>query len=256
LVEKVRACSIDAVQLALDPICDRHWDEAGTAELLRSAGIRVISGMMGTVGEDYSTLESIARTGGIRPDATWQENLSRSRSIAKVADRFGLKLVTFHAGFLPHDRGNPERSKMLARLREIADIFGGSGVHVAFETGQESAHTLLDVMHELNHPNTGVNFDPANMILYGMGEPVSALRDLAPLVRQIHIKDATPTSTPGTWGSEVPAGTGSVNWGAFFDVVRSSVPDVNMAIEREAGDARVADIQSARSLVHRILSAR
>ena len=256
LVEKVSACSVDAVQLALDPICDRQWDEAGTAELLRGAGIRVISGMMGTVGEDYSTLESIARTGGIRPDATWPENLSRSRNIAKIAERLGLKLVTFHAGFLPHDRGDAERATMLSRLREIADIFGASGVQVAFETGQESAHTLLEVMQELDHRNTGINFDPANMILYGMGEPVSSLRELAAYVRQIHIKDAIPTDVPGQWGSEVPVGAGAVNWGAFFDAVRSYVPEVNMSIEREAGDARVADIQAARSLVERILSAR
>ena len=56
---------------------------------------------------------------------------------------------------------------------------------------------------ELNHPNIGVNFDPANMILYDKGDPVKALHVLAPWMRQVHIKDAKRTKIPGTWGEEV-----------------------------------------------------
>jgi sugar phosphate isomerase/epimerase len=95
----------------------------------------------------------------------------------------------------------------------------------------------------------GVNFDPANMILYGMGDPVAAIRTLAPHVVQVHVKDAVPTAVPGTWGREVVSGTGAVDWTAFLAAVRALPRVVDLVIEREAGPTREADIQSAVALL-------
>ena len=94
-----------------------------------------------------------------------------------------------------------------------------------------------------------MNFDPANMILYAMGDPVEAVKKLAPHIMQIHIKDAVPAETPGSWGSEVPAGTGAVDWDAFFVAVESVPRQVDAIIEREAGDARIEDVRTAIELV-------
>jgi sugar phosphate isomerase/epimerase len=138
---------------------------------------------------------------------------------------------------------------LLRRLRQVVDVFADQGVHLAFETGQETADTLLHALAELDRPRAGVNFDPANMLLYGMGDPIAALGLLAPHVRQIHIKDARRTKTPGTWGEEVPAGTGEVNWKQFFAVVAERELSVDLMIEREAGNDRVGDIVTARKLV-------
>jgi sugar phosphate isomerase/epimerase len=138
---------------------------------------------------------------------------------------------------------------MVARLREVADLFAARGVRVAFETGQEAADTLLGALEEIAHPNVGVNFDPANMILYGMGDPVAALRALAAHVRQVHVKDAVSTDVPGTWGREVVAGTGAVDWKAFLAEVRRLPRAVDLVIEREAGPTREADIRAAAALV-------
>ena len=112
------------------------------------------------------------------------------------------------------------------------------------------------MLAELDRPDhAGVNFDPANMILYGMGDPVEALRALLPHVLQVHVKDATPTAEPGTWGAEVPAGTGAVDWPAFFAVLSGAGRPIDLMIEREAGGTRVADIATARELVQRHLKA-
>ena len=251
LVAKVRATGLSAVQLHLDPLRTGEWPERPALDALEEAGIAVLSGMMTTRGEDYSTLETIARTGGLRPDSTWPENREAAARTAALAQRMGLRLVTLHAGFLPHDAADPERARLLERLRTVADLFSAAGVTLGLETGQESAHTLLEVLRDLDHPGVAVNFDPANMILYGMGDPIAALRDLAPHIAQVHIKDATPTRTPGTWGTEVPAGTGAVNWSAFFRVLGESLPRVDLLIEREAGESRVSDIAAARALVGR-----
>lgn len=249
LVEKLEAVGVDSVQLHLDPLRSGAWSEAATVAAFARAEIEIRSGMMGMQDEDYSTLESIRRSGGVRPDATWAANLAAARDNAKLAHRLGLPLVTFHAGFLPHDRSDRERAVLLGRLGEFADIFAAEGVRVGFETGQEGAATLLEVLADLKRPTVGVNFDPANMILYGMGDPLAALRELAAHVLQVHIKDATATRVAGTWGEEVRAGTGQVDWRAFFAVLSEANVDVDWMIEREAGEQRVEDMRAARELL-------
>lgn len=247
LVERVRATGLTAIQLALTPIAEQQpgWDERETIDALKSAGITVLSGMLATIGEDYSTLDTIRETGGVRPDKHWAANLARATKVADLAHRMGLKLVTFHAGFLPHDRKDPLYPVMIDRLRQIGDAFASRGVAVAFETGQEAAPTLVEVMRELDTGSMGVNFDPANMILYGMGDPIESLKLLAPWVKQVHVKDAIPTKTPGTWGNEVAVGTGAVDWKAFFAFIKQSLPTVDAVMEREAGEKRIDDIKTA-----------
>ena len=251
LVQKLRATGISRVQLALDPLraAPKIWGD--TEKIFREHGITFVSGMVGCLGEDYSTLDSIRLTGGIAPDATWDQNIKNISACAAVAKKLGLKLVTFHAGFLPPDESHPTFAKMLQRLDVVADIFMVQNILLGLETGQETAPELARLLHQLNHPNIGVNFDPANMILYDKGDPVKALHVLAPWIRQVHIKDARRTQVPGTWGQEVPVGTGEVDWRGFFSTFKHVVFNVNLAIEREYGTNRIADIRTARELMER-----
>ncbi len=254
LASRVRDCGLRCVQLHLDPIRHGDWSFDATVGALAGAGVEVFSGMMSCAGEDYSTLNTIRLTGGLRPDATWQDNMDAAFANATVARRLGLSLVTMHAGFLPHDPADPLRSVLIGRLRTIADIFGSQGLRLGLETGQESPETLLDVLHELSHPGVGVNFDPANIILYGMGDPIAALRALRDHVLQVHVKDAVAAGAPGEWGTEVPVGTGGVAWDEFFAVLETCRPHgkpANIVIEREAGDQRVEDVRIAAELVRR-----
>jgi len=249
LVAKLKATGIRRVQLALDPLraSPGVWGE--TASLFQDSGIVIGSGMFGCVGEDYSTLETIRLTGGIAPDSTWQQNLQNIRATAELAKKLSLSLVTFHAGFLPHEESDPDFSKMLQRLREVAEVFQAKDIRLGLETGQETAPVLFQLLESLDRPNVGVNFDPANMLLYDKGDPVSAVEVLGPWIRQAHIKDANRTKVPGTWGEEVPAGTGEVNWTAFFRALKQFDFSGDFVIEREAGSQRVADIRTAKAMV-------
>jgi len=252
LADKVRETGLGCVQLALDPLRTGAWSLEATVRTLERAGIGILSGMMAMHGEDYTTLESIRRTGGLRPEAHFEANLAAARENARLARRLGLRLVTFHAGFLPDDPADPEGAVLLARVGEVARTFAAEGVRVGLETGQETAGCLarvLDELARLGHEDIGVNFDPANMILYGKGDPVEALRALGPRVVQIHVKDALPTATPGTWGTEVPVDEGAVDWAAFFRTVRAAVPPCDLAVERESGEDRVGDVWRARVFV-------
>src|SRR5262249_2755276 len=152
------------------------------------------------------------------------------------AAKLSLRLVTFHAGFLPHDQADPAFVKLLGRIRRVAELFAAKGIDLAFETGQETAEILRAFLETLGLRNGGVNFDPANMILYDKGNPIDALQTLAPWLKQCHIKDANKTKVPGTWGEEVVVGTGQVDWVGFFRALHDHRYSGYLAIEREAGN--------------------
>jgi L-ribulose-5-phosphate 3-epimerase len=252
LVEKLKQIGIPRVQLALDPIREKPEMWSAVGEALRSGGFQIVSGMIGFIGEDYTTMETIHATGGVAPDETWAENWENVPKAAEIASRLGIPLVTFHAGFLPPDSADPEYEKMRHRLDLIADVFAAKNIDVAFETGQETAPVLNEFLRKLGRKNVGVNFDPANIVLYDNGNPIEALRDLGPWLKQIHIKDGTRTKTPGTWGEEVVAGTGEVPWREFFVTLRELNFDGWCCIEREAGSSRVEDIRAAKALVEKL----
>ena len=251
LVQKLLATGIRRIQLALDPLRESPGVWGQTVAHCRQQGVSIVSGMFGCVGEDYTTLDTIRRTGGIAPDKTWHQNWDNIRVTAALAAELKLKLVTFHAGFVPHDEKAPGFAKMLKRLTEAADAFGAAKITLGLETGQETAEHLNKLLTRLQHPAVGVNFDPANMILYDKGDPIAALRVLGPWLRQVHIKDARRTKVPGTWGDEVTVGTGEVDWPKFFATLRELKYAGDFVIEREAGSQRVADIRAANEVVRR-----
>ncbi len=246
LVDQLRTIGIPRVQIALDPIREQPSIWGPTADLCARENITIVSGMFGTIGEDYSTLDSIRQSGGIVPDQHWPQNWKNIQQSAAIAKSMGLRFVAFHAGFLPHDEQDPAMPKLRERLARIADFFGNLDIAIGFETGQEAAATLRTFLEKLARRNVGVNFDPANMILYDKGDPILALRTLGPWLKQCHIKDAIRTQVPGTWGQEVVVGTGQVNWRAFLDTLEEQQFHGELCIEREAGNQRVADIIAAR----------
>jgi sugar phosphate isomerase/epimerase len=249
LVSKVQAAGLDAVQLALGPVRAGTWTLDETHRRLRDADIHVCSGMLEMEGEDYSTLASIRATGGLRPTRHWETNRRAAAETARLARRLDLDLVSFHAGFLPEDPSDPERAVLLERLRTVVQAFDEEGVRVALETGQETAETLLAVLDELDEPTLGVNFDPANMLLYGTGDPLAALDLLKPRIFQVHVKDARVAGAPGIWGAEVPVGRGQVPWSGVLTALAAGRVRADLLIEREAGGDRVGDVRTARDHV-------
>jgi sugar phosphate isomerase/epimerase len=240
------------LQIALDPIRENPAVWGKFAERASEAGLQCVSGMFGCVGEDYTTMETIRQTGGLVPNHTWAENWERIQQFAPLARSLKLRLVTFHAGFLPHDESDPEYEALQNRLRLTADLFAAHDIDLALETGQETAGVLKSFLEKLGRANVGVNFDPANMILYEKGNPIEALRTLGTFLKQCHIKDAKRTQTPGTWGEEVVVGRGEVSWREFFATLDELRFTGYYCIEREAGQQRVADIRAARQFVEQL----
>lgn len=252
VADEMRALGVRHIHLALQPFLEgdaRHGKAEGAAALgfvegLIDAGAWVVTASMLSFSyEDYTTPATIRATGGVGPDAHWEANKKLIRSAVALTKRFRTPYLTLHAGYL--DEKNPAAvAKFTERVKFLADVCGENGVRLLLETGQERAVDLARFLGTVK--NVGVNFDPANMLLYGMGDPIAAVARLAPWIQHVHVKDALPSPQPGVaWGEEVPWGEGKVGAAAFLAALDKAGYRGALAVEREGGMSRAADIALA-----------
>jgi len=213
-------------------------------ERIRKEGFSITATMIDFAQEDYSTLEAIKATGGIVPDRYWKKNQKRVFDAIDITAELGAKYLTLHFGFIDI-KDSDKAAKLLKRVEILSDAAAKRNVQLLMETGQETAGQLRRFLEELNHPALGVNFDPANMILYDKGNPIEAVKVLAKWIKHVHIKDAIRTKTPGSWGAEVAWSTGQVGSVEFLKALKQTGFTGALAIEREAGADRFDDIKAA-----------
>lgn len=226
---------INVVQIACGDPHHAAWDEGDAMPAAaKAAGFAMSGAMLGFPGEDYTTPQTIEKTGGFGDPATREERLETFRWGLKRTRDLGLTDLMLHAGFIP-DVGSPERKAFLDTLSKVADLASHAGIVVAFETGQEPAALLRRTLDDLKSPNLKVNFDPANMLLYDKDHPLEVLEMLAPDIRSVHVKDANRPTKPGTWGTEVPLGEGQTDTAGFVRLLRKVGYTGPLCIEREAG---------------------
>jgi sugar phosphate isomerase/epimerase len=236
---------INVIQIACGDPQHAAWEEGDRLpEAARAAGFQMTGAMLGFPGEDYTTPQTIQKTGGFGNPATRAERLERFAWGLDRARALGLTDLMLHAGFLP-EPGDPDRKPFLDTLGKLSALAQAKGVTIAFETGQETADLLRRTLDELKCPNLKVNFDPANMLLYDKGDPLRAVEILGPDIRSVHVKDANRTKVPGTWGDEVPLGQGQVNIKAFVRTLKKVGYRGPLCIEREVGsqEERMADVE-------------
>jgi L-ribulose-5-phosphate 3-epimerase len=242
VAEVMRATGVEHIHLAVRPALEADGDSYLSE--VNEQNWTISSTMIDFPQEDYSTLESIKVTGGVMPDEQWPRNRTLFEGAADATANLGVRYLSMHAGFLDPAREEQAR-KFSDRIRSLADMAAEKDIMLLLETGQETAEELRHFLEDLNHTAAGVNFDPANMILYDKGHPTEALRTLGPWIKHVHIKDAVRTPTPGTWGTEVPWGDGEVGGDTFLKVLKDIGYGGALAIERESGDDRVGDIALA-----------
>ena len=156
------------------------------------------------------------------------------KEIAGFAKLLNCGTVGLHLGFVPHDPSDPLYGEVLEVTRDVLDHCKANGQNLHLETGQETAESLLQLISDTGRDNLFINFDPANMILYGTGEPIEALKKVGKYVRSIHCKDGKWAEKRGEqWGQEVPLGDGDVgmeNYLRTLDEIGYTGP---LTIERE-----------------------
>ena len=200
-------------------------------------------------GESYTDIPAVQRTVGFIPESTRRDRERRTLEIGDFAAQLGVRGIACHIGFVPEERSDPDYIAVRDMVRRVCDHAARHLQTFALETGQEPADVLLSFLKDVDRPNLGINFDPANMILYGTGDPIEALRLLAPHVMSVHCKDGDWPSknAPGSLGAEKPLGHGSVGIPKFVATLKEAGFHGPLNIEREAEnqEERIRDIRAA-----------
>lgn len=201
---------------------------------LKDYGITLTAVFGGFEGESYADIPTVVRTVGLVPPETRQQRLAEKKEISDFAKLLGCNVVALHVGFVPHDKNAPLFKDVVAVTQELCDYVKKNGQNLHLETGQETADGLLQFIAAVGRDNLFINFDPANMILYGTEEPIAALRKVGKYVRSVHCKDGTWAKHPGKeWGCEVPLGQGDVGMYNYLKTLKEIGYTGPLTIERE-----------------------
>ena len=234
-LEVAQELGVPTIQLHAPAESTRTPENAAAfLQRLESMGIQLTAVFGGFEGESYADIPTVAQTVGLVPAETRAARTQEMKEIADFAHLLQCSVVALHLGFIPHDSSDPLYGEVTDVMREVCDHAQGNGQNVHLETGQESADGLLQFIADVERDNLFVNFDPANMILYGTGEPIEALKKVGAFVRSVHCKDGTWADNPGQeWGAEVPLGDGDVGMETYLRTLDDLGYTGPLTIERE-----------------------
>jgi sugar phosphate isomerase/epimerase len=201
---------------------------------LKELGITLTAVFGGFDGESYADIPTVVKTVGLVPPETRAARLVEMKEISDFARQLHCDVVALHIGFVPHDAGDPLYKEAVQVTRDLCLHCAVNHQALHLETGQETAESLLQFIMDVGVTNLFINFDPANMILYGTGEPIAALKRVGQFVRSVHCKDGKWAKNPGQeWGQEVPLGDGDVNMEAYLRTLGEIGYTGPLTIERE-----------------------
>lgn len=226
-------------------------DIAGlVVEAQKKHNVKVSSLWAGYPGpSDWGFTDGPSTLGFVPPDYR-QMRIDSMMSAIAFAKAIGTTSITTHAGFIPETPKDPLYEGTIDALRKIALACKANGLDFCFETGQETPITLLRAIRDIGTDNLGVNLDPANLLLYGKGNPVDAVDILGPYIKGVHAKDGEYPTEPDSLGNEKPLGEGIVNFPLFITKLKSLGFDKAITIEREiSGPQQIIDIKRAIALL-------
>ena len=234
-LDVIKELEVETIQLHTPSKSSRTKEKADAfLATLGEMGVEITAVFAGFAGESYADIPTTQRTVGLVPEATRAERLAELMEIADFARLLGVDVVGLHIGFIPHEPDDSTYQDVVTAARKACDHCRQNNQRVHLETGQENADVLLRFIGDVERDNLFVNFDPANMILYGSGDPLVALEKVGRYVRSVHCKDALWSQQPGeTWGTEVPLGEGAVGMEAYLRLLDRLGYTGPLTIERE-----------------------
>jgi sugar phosphate isomerase/epimerase len=254
IVHSVKTLGVSCGQLGvhgaadIGPSAQTAWKQA-----LDRHSVTVVTVFAAYTGESYASIPTVRETVGFLPKALRREREERTLQVSDFARALGVSGLATHIGFIPEDAAHPDYITVRDMVGRVCDHCAKNGQTFALETGQEPAATLKQFIRDVARPNLGVNFDPANMVLYGSGEPLDALDTVKESVITVHCKDAIRSRAAGEWGVEKPLGQGEVGMDRFVAKLKEIGYHGPLTIEREiTGEAQRADIREAIALLRRL----
>ena len=171
------------------------------------------------------------------------------REIAWAA-MHGIRRFICHAGPVP-----PEgRMLFVQTLIQLAEMCADFGAELLLESGQETAEAMEKLLADIDRPNVGINFDPANLVYYGNTAPAEFWTKLRGRIRGLHCKDAVRPLPGAEHGGETPLGAGEVGFTALLETMLAAGFREELIVERELppGPELERDLADATTLLKRI----
>jgi sugar phosphate isomerase/epimerase len=259
IVRELRTLGVACGQLGIPgnyglPGASESWKKA-----LKEEDFVVYTVFAGFQGENYADIPTVQETVGYVPPGTREEREARTLELSDFAADLGVPSIALHVGFVPEDRSDPDYAAVRDIVGRVAAHAAKNNQTLALETGQEPAPVLLDFIRDVGRENVGINFDPANLILYGVSDPIEALDVLGHRILTVHCKDGDwpPKDQPEALGIERPLGQGAVGMDRFIGKLKEIGYTGPLAIEREIEDQeqRLKDIRAAVRLLETLRSA-
>jgi len=242
------------------PTCQvylNRFDSPFAARLRKSldtANIEATSLVVGGPGKETWDFYDGPLTIGLIPRETRAARIAHIKAAADFAVRCDIPAVQTHAGFIPENPNDPVYKEAVAAMREVVEYCGRYRQNFRYETGQETPTTLVRAMHDVGLTNQGVNFDLANLIMYGKANPVDAIEVLAPYIQGIHAKDGLWPTNPRELGAEVPIGKGKVDFPRIVERLKQIHYRGAVTIEREvSGPRQIEDVRAAAKYLHQLI---
>jgi len=233
------------------------FDPAFAARLRKSldqANIEATSLVVGGPGKESWDFYDGPLTIGLIPRETRAARIAHIKAAADFAARCDIPAVQTHAGFIPENPNDPVYKEAIAALREVVEYCARYRQNFRYETGQETPITLVRAMRDVGLDNQGVNFDVANLILYGKANPVDAIEVLAPYIQGIHAKDGLWPTNPKALGEEVPIGKGKVDFPRIVQRLKDIHYQGAVTIEREiSGPQQLEDVRAAADYLRKLI---
>ena len=249
--EKAQALEMASCQLVI-------WDEALFStesaakinEAIEKTGFKISALWAGWAGPCEWNFSYGPSTIGLVPAAYRESRLNTLKKASDFAEMIGVNKVVTHVGFIPENPDHPDFIGTVGALRNLCRYMNTKGQYFLFETGQETPITMLRTIEAIGYPNVGVNFDTANLILYGKANAVDALDVIGKYVMETHIKDGLYPTEGMSLGKEVVAGEGKANIPGVVAKLTELGYSGTYTIEREiSGEKQIADIVKARDLL-------
>jgi L-ribulose-5-phosphate 3-epimerase len=242
------------------PTCQLSFGafDDGTAAKLRDAlakySVEVSSAVaIGPPPEIYDFYQG-PMTIGLVPRKYREARIARMKQVSDFAKKAGIGAVQSHCGFLPENPNEPLYDEAVKAIRTVAEYCKQNGQTFRCETGQETPITLVRAIKDVGLDNVGVNFDAANLILYGKANPVDAVEVLGPYIMGVHAKDGLYPTNPKQLGREVPIGQGKVNFPALIGLLKKAGYQNPLTIEREIeGAKQTEDILAAKAYLEKLI---
>jgi len=227
---------------------------AKTREALAKYGIEATSAVAtGPPPEIYDFYKG-PTTIGVVPRQYREVRIARIKKVSDFAKKVGITGVQTHCGFIPENPNEPLYTEAVNAIREVAQYCKQNGQTFRCETGQETPITLVRAIKDVGLDNVGVNFDVANVILYGKANPVDAADLLGPYIMGIHAKDGLYPTDPKQLGREVAIGEGKVNFPVLIEKLKKIGYQGPLTIEREIeGAKQTEDILASKAFLEKLI---